>query len=72
MINAPTRGTIALLALMMEISSEELTKLCLARIAALDTALNSFIALDAESALAQARACIGGEPPGLSRAFRSR
>ncbi len=37
------------------ISSEELTKLCLARIAKLDHALNSFITLDADSALNQAR-----------------
>src|SRR5215813_84321 len=39
------------------ISSEELTKLCLARIGKLDRHLNSFITLDADSALAQAREC---------------
>ena len=39
------------------ISSEELTKLCLARIGRLDGVLNSFITLDAESALNQAREC---------------
>jgi len=39
------------------ISSEELTKLCLARIEKLDRRLNAFITLDAESALTQARAC---------------
>ena len=37
------------------ISSEELTKLCLARIGKLDYQLNSFITLDADSALNQAR-----------------
>src|SRR5579883_2155014 len=40
-----------------QISSEELTKLCLARIAALDKQLNTFITLDADAALAQARSC---------------
>jgi aspartyl-tRNA(Asn)/glutamyl-tRNA(Gln) amidotransferase subunit A len=39
------------------ISSEELTRLCLARIGRLDGVLNSFITLDAESALNQAREC---------------
>ena len=39
------------------ISSEELTKLCLARIDKLDRQLNAFISLDAESALKQAREC---------------
>src|SRR5712671_6903782 len=39
------------------ISSEELTKLCLARIAKLDARLNAFITLTAESALSQAREC---------------
>src|ERR1700677_2375151 len=39
------------------ISSEELTKLCLARIGKLDRHLNAFITLDAESALKQAREC---------------
>lgn len=37
------------------ISSEELTKLCLARIAKLDPQLNAFITLDEEGALRQAR-----------------
>jgi aspartyl-tRNA(Asn)/glutamyl-tRNA(Gln) amidotransferase subunit A len=39
------------------ISSQELTKLCLARVAKLDRALNSFITVTEEAALAQARAC---------------
>jgi aspartyl-tRNA(Asn)/glutamyl-tRNA(Gln) amidotransferase subunit A len=39
------------------ISSQELTKLCLARIAKLDPELNSFITVTPEAALAQARAC---------------
>jgi aspartyl-tRNA(Asn)/glutamyl-tRNA(Gln) amidotransferase subunit A len=39
------------------ISSEELTKLCLARIHKLDPLLNSFITVTEESALAQARVC---------------
>jgi aspartyl-tRNA(Asn)/glutamyl-tRNA(Gln) amidotransferase subunit A len=39
------------------ISSEELTKLCLARIDKLDRQLNAFITLDAEGALRQAREC---------------
>ncbi len=39
------------------ISSEELTKLCLARIGKLDRQLNAFITLDGDSALAQAREC---------------
>ena len=39
------------------ISSEELTKLCLARIDKLDRILNSFITLDADSALRRAREC---------------
>ncbi|HYL74850.1 MAG TPA: amidase [Bryobacteraceae bacterium] len=39
------------------ISSEELTKLCLARIKKLDPKLNSFITVTEDSALAQARAC---------------
>jgi aspartyl-tRNA(Asn)/glutamyl-tRNA(Gln) amidotransferase subunit A len=39
------------------ISSEELTKLCLARIDKLDRQLNAFITLDAESALKQALEC---------------
>ena len=39
------------------VSSEELTKLCLARIDKLDRQLNAFITLDAESALKQAREC---------------
>ena len=38
-----------------QISSEELTKLCLARISLLDAQLNTFVTLDADSALAQAR-----------------
>src|ERR1700683_4708292 len=40
-----------------DISSEDLTKLCLARIGKLDHQLNSFITLEAESALTQAREC---------------
>ena len=39
------------------VSSEELTKLCLARIHKLDPALNAFITLTEESALQQAREC---------------
>src|SRR5580693_3367062 len=39
------------------ISSEELTKLCLARIHKLDSKLNSFITVTEDAALAQARAC---------------
>ncbi|HLJ46323.1 MAG TPA: amidase [Bryobacteraceae bacterium] len=39
------------------ISSEELTKLCLARISKVDRQLNAFITLDAENALARAREC---------------
>ena len=39
------------------ISSEELTKLCLARIGKLDSRLNAFITLNAESALRRAREC---------------
>jgi aspartyl-tRNA(Asn)/glutamyl-tRNA(Gln) amidotransferase subunit A len=39
------------------ISSEELTKLCLARIHKLDPQLNAFITLEEQSALAQAREC---------------
>jgi aspartyl-tRNA(Asn)/glutamyl-tRNA(Gln) amidotransferase subunit A len=38
-------------------SSEELTKLCLARISQLDRSLNAFITLDGDSALRQARDC---------------
>lgn len=39
------------------ISSEELTKLCLARIHKLDSSLNAFITLDEQTALQQARDC---------------
>jgi aspartyl-tRNA(Asn)/glutamyl-tRNA(Gln) amidotransferase subunit A len=39
------------------VSSEELTKLCLARIHKLDPALNAFITLEEESALEQSREC---------------
>src|SRR5580704_5085500 len=39
------------------VSSEELTKLCLARIHNLDPALNAFITLDETNALEQAREC---------------
>ncbi|HEY2016397.1 MAG TPA: amidase [Bryobacteraceae bacterium] len=39
------------------VSSEELTKLCLARISKLDRPLNAFITLQADSALEQAREC---------------
>ena len=45
---ALTKGTV---------SSEELTKLCLARIHKLDPSLNAFITLTEESALQQAREC---------------
>src|SRR5579883_108842 len=48
------RGASAALA-KRQISSEELTKLCLARVSALDHRLNAFITLDADAALAQAR-----------------
>ncbi|HWC99704.1 MAG TPA: amidase [Candidatus Sulfopaludibacter sp.] len=41
------------------ISSEELTRLCLARIRKVDPKLNSFITVTEEAALAQARACDG-------------
>jgi aspartyl-tRNA(Asn)/glutamyl-tRNA(Gln) amidotransferase subunit A len=40
-----------------QISSEELTRLCLARIEKLDRTLNTFITLEAESALRQAQTC---------------
>jgi aspartyl-tRNA(Asn)/glutamyl-tRNA(Gln) amidotransferase subunit A len=46
-----------------EISSEELTRLCLDRIKKLDANLNTFITLTEESALAQARACDRNRPP---------
>src|ERR1700730_8821399 len=39
------------------VSSEELTKMCLARISKLDRVLNAFITLQEESALEQAREC---------------
>jgi aspartyl-tRNA(Asn)/glutamyl-tRNA(Gln) amidotransferase subunit A len=39
------------------VSSEELTKLCLARIGKFDRQLNAFITLDGDSSLAQAREC---------------
>ncbi len=39
------------------ISSEELTRLCLARIRKLDSKLNSFITVTEETALAEARSC---------------
>ena len=39
------------------ISSEELTRLCLARIGKLDRTLNAFITLDGDAALKQAREC---------------
>jgi aspartyl-tRNA(Asn)/glutamyl-tRNA(Gln) amidotransferase subunit A len=47
------------------ISSEELTKLCLARIGKLDRLLSSFITLDADSALKQARECDRQQKAGL-------
>jgi aspartyl-tRNA(Asn)/glutamyl-tRNA(Gln) amidotransferase subunit A len=40
-----------------QISSEELTKLCLARIRRLDRQLNAFITLNGDAALAHAREC---------------
>jgi aspartyl-tRNA(Asn)/glutamyl-tRNA(Gln) amidotransferase subunit A len=46
------------------ISSEELTKLCLARIHKLDPVLNAFITLEEQSALEQARACDRQRKPG--------
>jgi len=46
------------------ISSEELTKLCLERIAKLDRQLNAFITLAADSALSQARECDRKRPAG--------
>jgi aspartyl-tRNA(Asn)/glutamyl-tRNA(Gln) amidotransferase subunit A len=39
------------------ISSEELTKLCLARVGKLDKVLNAFVTVDGDSALTQAREC---------------
>lgn len=55
---SPEFWTLAQAAVALEkrtISSEELTKLCLARIQKLDPKLNSFITLTEESALAEAR-----------------
>jgi aspartyl-tRNA(Asn)/glutamyl-tRNA(Gln) amidotransferase subunit A len=46
-----------------EISSEELTRLCLDRTKKLDANLNTFITLTEESALSQARACDRNRPP---------
>ncbi|HEX6546856.1 MAG TPA: amidase [Bryobacteraceae bacterium] len=45
-----------------DISSEELTKLCLTRIKKLDKKLNTFITLTEESALVQARECDRSRP----------
>src|ERR1700712_1089730 len=46
------------------ISSEELTKLCFARIHKLDPVLNAFITLQEQSALEQARDCDRQRKPG--------
>lgn len=57
---SPEHWTLAQAAAAMQrrvISSEELTKLCFARIRKLDPALNSFITLTESQALIEARAC---------------
>jgi len=48
-----------------QISSEELTKLCLARIANLDPKLHAFITVTADAALEQARTCDRNRRTGL-------
>ncbi|WP_051669533.1 Asp-tRNA(Asn)/Glu-tRNA(Gln) amidotransferase GatCAB subunit A [Bryobacter aggregatus] len=48
-----------------KISSEELTKLCIARVKRLDPKLNSFITLTEEDALMRARACDAVRPAGM-------
>jgi len=60
--NSPESWTLTQAATALQrrtISSEELTKLCLARINRLDPQLNSFITVTEDTALAQARACDG-------------
>ena len=55
MLNATLKQLSALLA-RKELSSVELTRFCLDRVARLDPALNAFVTVDAERSLAQARA----------------
>src|ERR1700722_18621196 len=68
----PEYWTLAQAALALErrtISSEELTRLCLARIRKLDPKLNSFITVTEDRALAQARICDSRRPQHPSPLF---